>query len=865
MKPIGDDDVLTPDEVSMTTEIAEALLELQQYLSDNLAPLMVAESISILLEQPASLAALHIEAWAAGQYKGPGASVPASDYLFHAVKKIHLMGEYKLVPAAKLARYLAELGDILDACCPEGDRQLLAENLGRLGQTGTMLSSPVSMLHRQMGAESSLASGAEPSGMRGAARGNVTSVGSMGAGGSSDELVRSLRVFNLLADRLASSSGSASSAGSPGIVTLAPEEHAPAGGGSGAVFPVHEAPRTTPSVQLLEAAVTGAETTRQLQELLDRLRHLGVPGTGDVVRSLSRALPDWTPPRTGDTASGGRADATGGVARAIRRVVTLGEPEEADRKLRELVQTAIEHVNEGSLSRSVALLDVAEKIIVSGSVTKEAARMARSAGRNALDSERLRVLSERADKRILLRRVLEFFPAFSPQRLLAELEVESKRDARRLIIALVECHGLAGRAAAMDRLQSSATAATEGDWRFQRNLLYLIRRINRQAGTSVEAEIELLERFSEIERSPSLVKEALSGLGQIKHERSAQALLSRLRGLENFLMGTDELPHPIEEMRQMLDRTVNALTSVALPQTLRAVIDHGLKKQPRFGDTVQRLASLSAQDLSAHKELTERLVKALESVLPVKVFGMVLPGQGSDPGHLVAALSSTPTPRVKEVLARAARLFPDREFGKAAGRALAAYDHPPESGAVVLSGDVELFGLPTLFQTLDQSSSTGVLSLRNAKGETVATLTFESGKLRDCRVGTLRGLDAAYQLFERPADGHFVFTRRDDVRSNDDPFSEPREVVPILLEGMRRYDEVQHALALIGDGTAYKSTAVKPSSPAEETDAKFLHAVWTASAAGTQLREIERQLATDTYRCSRLMAHWIEEGALVAR
>jgi len=137
-------------------ELQEALLELQQYLSDSVPPLVVADSVSILMKYPPEAVVPTIRAWTAGQYRGgAGAGVPVSDYLFHALKKIHMMSEFKLVAAEPMNAYLARLKPVIVALCPEEDRQILSENLSRLGETTTTgLVSPVQQIHRQAVSES---------------------------------------------------------------------------------------------------------------------------------------------------------------------------------------------------------------------------------------------------------------------------------------------------------------------------------------------------------------------------------------------------------------------------------------------------------------------------------------------------------------------------------------------------------------------------------------------------------------------------------------------------------------------------------------------------------------------------------------
>src|SRR5512135_393846 len=153
--------VVTMDEAQpVDPEVKEALLELQRYLSDSLAPLMVADSINLLLDYPANLAASEVQSWTVAQFRSRQ-NVPIADYLYHAVEKIHAMGQYELVPREALHRYLDDLGASLLAFCPPADRETLRQNLGRLGQTESVLAAPVEMLHRQ-GTTVTAAAAAQP-------------------------------------------------------------------------------------------------------------------------------------------------------------------------------------------------------------------------------------------------------------------------------------------------------------------------------------------------------------------------------------------------------------------------------------------------------------------------------------------------------------------------------------------------------------------------------------------------------------------------------------------------------------------------------------------------------------------------------
>src|SRR5512134_2865402 len=97
--------VKTPD-----AEVRLALFELQRYLSDELAPMMAAGSVEVLLDCPPQLVASAIQGWVSAQYRGPAANVPVSDYLFHSAKKIHLMSQLDLLEKEPTAKFLEGLG-----------------------------------------------------------------------------------------------------------------------------------------------------------------------------------------------------------------------------------------------------------------------------------------------------------------------------------------------------------------------------------------------------------------------------------------------------------------------------------------------------------------------------------------------------------------------------------------------------------------------------------------------------------------------------------------------------------------------------------------------------------------------------------
>ena len=805
-------------------QVREALTELELYLSDTVPPLVVAGSAELLLQHPPEIVASQIRSWTGGQFsKGPGASI--ADYLFHAVKKIHMLGEFRLVPRPALEAYLEGLKALVLADCPAEDRSLLQENLQRLGQTSSAsTAAPVASLHRQ------------------ATPGRGPAGGASATGSAPDE--RNERRFALFLDRLEAQARVAGAA--------------PAGQ---AVLS-----------ETLAAAASQSQTAHEIEQYLGKLRERGVTvGTGDVFRALASSLPAWTPPATAPQWAEGAPESS--AAQAMRRMVAEAEdPLEGGRRFQQLVRAAVDRFNEGSLAQAVSTLELAEKLVAEKKVDAATVELARRKGDEALDFERLKVSAESPAQHAALCRVLNFFTALRPEGLLEQLAREPKRERRRILLVLVEAHGQPARAAALEALSAPFREIAAEEWYFRRNLLYILRRIARPAEEPVDTEAELTGRHAELHLPPPLVREAVANLAQLKHEKSELALQQLLVDLEKALSGASDAPEDPKELVALLDRVAGALARQATPTARRALLEHAMRKDPKLGDTLARLSELSAQDLSDDKEIVDRLLGVLKANLPFKLFGLALHQNDQILHHTIQALSGTPAPAVRAALEEVVSRFPDKEIAKAAARVLAGFRRAataaPAGAAEAaapasLNGDLEVFGLPALLQSLSDSGMSGSLTLRSPRGEVFGAMRLKGGKLRACQTGNLSGEDAFYQLLERPAPGQFQFLKSADALDETGTGS-LKEILPLTLEAMRRYDELRAAAALVPDGVRLAATDVRPAALPTEKDGMLMKAVWTRVSRGATPLECEADVRTDAYRIRKLLAHWVEQGALKA-
>jgi hypothetical protein len=178
---------------------------------------------------------------------------------------------------------------------------------------------------------------------------------------------------------------------------------------------------------------------------------------------------------------------------------------------------------------------------------------------------------------------------------------------------------------------------------------------------------------------------------------------------------------------------------------------------------------------------------------------------------------------------------------------------------------VELFGLPNLFQALAESRLTGVLTLADRAGEPIGSVDFQGGQIRECETGALRGKAAFYQLFESPVRGTFNFQSQREAQSDGNTGESLLDVLPLVVEGVRRHDEFREAKILVPGNIQLSTTLTQPTPPDTDEESGFVQAVWMKAASGVSPAKLEDALGVDSYRVRHLLAHWVEEGSLKPR
>ncbi|HXV77575.1 MAG TPA: DUF4388 domain-containing protein [Candidatus Polarisedimenticolaceae bacterium] len=833
-------------------EVREALDELPRYFSDELAPLMVSESVETLMRCPPDFAVTAIRGWVATQGSRPGSDATVGDYLFHALKKLHQMIEYELIDDKKMTAFLRLVSQQVLPLCPEHERATLEQNLGRLGdvtRAGPVAS--VGILHRQPGSRGgpSPGAGGAPVGASGPSASvmpaappiTMPSIPSLPLpeGGESVELARGLRRLTVMLRHLGRAVGGAERA----EATTAGE------------------PRM--SSYALATAAAHSRDTREFARYLEQLEEIGVEGgMPEVFRTLGQAVPGWT---VGDDAPAPASSSE----RAMQHIMSMAEQSgEGLQRTTDIVQAAVTHFNDGALVQAAKMLALARQSLQRMKLDPEVVGGILRRSQDTLSADRLRQFAERPEKHGLLSQVMSLFPAYTVDGLLDAVAVEERRDQRRMMLALLEAHGQATRRAALDRLQACADGRLEDAFGyFQRNLVFLLRRIPPADDDTREIEIGYYGELSSLHYPMLLVREAIGALSQLKSPAVERVLITRLEQVEQALGEKTEID-TANELRALLDRIAAGLARQQSTSANRAVVKHAFQRRPVLGNALARVAELSGNDLSDDSEIVDLLLRALKREVPMKVLGFVMPKNQSSIVQLSRALAGTPTADVKAMLQRIASGFPEQEFGREAAAILSGFDASglPEKKSRRethrgLAGDVELFGLPNLLQSLADSSVTGRLTLRNEHDEQFATVEIRDGRVQGCANGRLQGEDAFYQLFETPVPGTFEFQPSDPPpQATDQP--PMLDVQSGLLEALRRYDEFQMARAVAPDDVELRPTGQKPTSMEGESDVEFLRGIWAQAAKGISPAACEQSVPVDTYRVRRLYAHWLESGAL---
>ena len=839
-----------------TAGFEEERLLLKRYLSDEIAPMIFADSAADLFQVPAGVVAREIHSWIGDQIRG-ASNMTAADLIYHAATKIHQLGILELIPKDEVGDYLSGLKPTLLELCPAEQRRGLEENFQHLERSSGISGGKVEVLHKAGGGVASGPGGAPQAayGAAGGLPGTPPAAGGAAPGQAVDPAA--LHRLNLLLDRLQQTV-----AGAP----------APAGGGAAPLAGSGFAPPANKEVlaHVVNEVASQAGSSKELETQLGFLKDMGLDTLdAGIFKLLSQGLPDWAPPPHTETAG---KDPTTGAERAMHKVVKLSKDRgELLERFKELVGVAVEEFNGGSLGRAVTMVDLADRMVSQGEIDAAIATTVVEESYLKLDVEQLHRFAEMSDKRTLLQRLMSFFPKLRVSELLEEIKDEEDRERRLQILKLLRAHGEVARELAVDALEEAVNEATEQPWHVTRNLLYLMRAIPPADDADLDREVDLLIRTSALTGPMPVVRESFTSLIQIENPRAFTTLAARISELEDALSGTSPIALEDKDVRWLLTFAIKQLSQSTSRDARTCVINHGLKGQAELGDTYSRLTPLGEQDLTDAPEQLKRLLEALQHELPRRFLGVSVknPRKAKVIEHLVTAVSGSDSPDVQDILKDLIKKYPDQPFARTAEAALAGMggapkpvSPPPADESATLSGDLGLFGLPNLLQNLSDTGVTGTIDLINPTGGKIAKIELAEGALVSAAFGHLADDNAVYQLLERPVEGRFEFIDQGAGGETKPKAESSRSVMSLLMDGMRRYDEFHRALALIPDGARFKKTGKKPTDVKEAGDPKLAKAVWNKAIRGAPAAAVEKEINLDAFRIRRLYEHWVSEGSL---
>ena len=794
--------------VGRSPQIEGALVELQRYLQNEIAPDAGAGAVALLMAQPPEVVMQHVGNWSieeAGKH-----SAPISDILVHALKKIYIMGELNLLDREAIANYLDRItGIAIRICATDEERAHLRSKLTAMRVSKTTVATPIQF------ALPVLAPPPPPPSL------------------VDEEDAQAAKRLSLILERLGSSPRNDSA-----------QPAAPAD------------PQAI--AQMLTMAAASSKNGQQLNDYMEQIRPLAGAAGGNVFVILGGAMPSWDIPQLPGTQ---KAPSQIG---AMERIIDLADPAATMDRFRELVHAAVEKLNDGSLPATLWMLDVAQNTITEKNLEVLTVNQICADSADRISSVQLRKYVENKRQHAALRIALDFFPTLSMESLFRQLRGEMRAERRRWLLGHIEAHHEAGRAFALNELEAELVR-NDVDTYYLRNTIYLLHRIPHEDDQDLERETAALERASARGQNIYVIKEAATALGRIKTDASLIALTTRLAEFEVILLRGDTSMYPAAEMQKLLDRIVGSIARIGTPAALLTVARHGMKANPVLGDTRARLAGLSQHDLSFEEGAVEVLLKALRSEIPGKLLGRLLPKKQDGTVQLIEALSGTRSDAAEDLFRDIAHRFPQEEIGRAAAKALemrsAAENPAPNQPAATLAGELEFFGLPSVVQSLAEMRATGMVTLSTKTGQPIAGLAFVEGKFLNAQKGPLRGVEAFYEILERPLAGKFSFVPHplEKMKSN----LQPQEIIGLLLEGVRRHDELQQLTALIPDTLKLAKGNIKPTPHDSETDPALIREIWLKASSGNTVGEWGGQVTTDSYRVRRLVAHWLETGALV--
>ena len=177
-----------------------------------------------------------------------------------------------------------------------------------------------------------------------------------------------------------------------------------------------------------------------------------------------------------------------------------------------------------------------------------------------------------------------------------------------------------------------------------------------------------------------------------------------------------------------------------------------------------------------------------------------------------------------------------------------------------LSGKLEYFDLPTVIQTLANSSLTGTLTITDASGRVFAMLYLETGYVLYAKLGHLRGKQAFYQLFQSTGQDGFSFKGGVPPKDFDEEPQIGMSPMVLLLESARLHDELVELKRRYPDpGRVFQPTSQALIWDDEETQT-LAEEIWVHLKLGQSIAEMASEIPTCEHHIYNVLSVMAAQG-----
>ena len=259
--------------------------------------------------------------------------------------------------------------------------------------------------------------------------------------------------------------------------------------------------------------------------------------------------------------------------------------------------------------------------------------------------------------------------------------------------------------------------------------------------------------------------------------------------------------------------------------------------------------------------------RRLRDEIPGKLLGRCCRRNRTSTVRLIEALSGTRSDAVEDVLQRHRAAFPRSgrrpRRGAGAREMVAAEAARAREPAATLTGELEFFGLPSVMQSLGEMRATGMLTLMHKQGQAAAKLVFVDGKFLNAQMGhdprrrgALRGAGAS--------DHRYVRVRPVSAGEDEQRHRAARDHGAARSKGCGATTNCSASSRSCPTSMTLTKTNVKPTPHDEEERSGARSRGVDQGIVRREHRGVGAPGGDRFYRVRRLVAHWLEQGALVA-